>query len=119
MFASYEVATSFPSLTAITGYDLDKSSDVPVMGHNIIQYTCAKYKGKAEVLLGCVRQPLVSEFFWRKVLAAGVQAVEFCGVLWSSVEFCGVLWSSGIWRTSCSGYHWQNIPLSDVLQLTS
>ena len=61
---------------------------------NIIQYTCAKYKGKAEVLLGCVRQPLVSEFFWRKVLAAGVRAVEVCGVLWSSVELCGVLWSS-------------------------
>ena len=33
MFASYEVATSFPSLTAIKGYDLDKSSDVPLMGH--------------------------------------------------------------------------------------
>ena len=49
---------------------------------NIIQYTCAKYKGKAEVLLGCVRQPLVSEFVWRKVLAAGVRAVELCGALW-------------------------------------
>ena len=35
MFASYEVATSFPSLTAIKGYDLDKSSDVPLMGHYI------------------------------------------------------------------------------------
>ena len=35
MFASYEVATSFPSLTAIKGYDLDKSSDVPLMGHSI------------------------------------------------------------------------------------
>ena len=33
MFASYEVATSFPSLTAIKGYDLDKSADVPLMGH--------------------------------------------------------------------------------------
>ena len=38
MFASYEVATSFPSLTAIKGYDLDKSSDVPLMGHlNYVQ----------------------------------------------------------------------------------
>ena len=36
MFASYEVATSFPSLTAIKGYDLDKSSDVPLMGHKEI-----------------------------------------------------------------------------------
>ena len=35
MFASYEVATSFPSLTAIKGYDLDKSADVPLMGHEI------------------------------------------------------------------------------------
>ena len=35
MFASYEVATSFPSLTAIKGYDLDKSADVPLMGHII------------------------------------------------------------------------------------
>ena len=34
MFASYEVATSFPSLTAIKGYDLDKSTYVPLMGHN-------------------------------------------------------------------------------------
>ena len=33
MFASYEVATSFPSLTAIKGYDLDKSTYVPLMGH--------------------------------------------------------------------------------------
>ena len=33
MFASYEIATSFPSLTAIKGYDLDKSADVPLMGH--------------------------------------------------------------------------------------
>ena len=32
MFASYEVATSFPSLTAIKGYHLDKSSDVPFNG---------------------------------------------------------------------------------------
>ena len=52
---------------------------------NIIQYTCAKYKGKAEVLLGCVRQPLVSEFFWRKVLAASRRTS--CGALWCSVEF--------------------------------
>ena len=38
MFASNEVATSFPSLTAIKGYDLDKSSDVPLMGHlNYVQ----------------------------------------------------------------------------------
>ena len=33
MFASYEVATSFQSLTAIKGYDLDKSTYVPLMGH--------------------------------------------------------------------------------------
>ena len=39
MFASYEVATSFPSLTAIKGYDLDKSSDVPLMGLKKNDYT--------------------------------------------------------------------------------
>ena len=39
MFASYEVATSFPSLTAIKGYDLDKSSDVLLMGHETGVFT--------------------------------------------------------------------------------
>ena len=33
MFASYEVATSYPSLTAIKRYDFDESSHVPLMGH--------------------------------------------------------------------------------------
>ena len=33
MFASSEVATSSPSLTAIKGYDFDESSHVPLMEH--------------------------------------------------------------------------------------
>ena len=33
MFASYEIGTSCPSLTAIKRYDLDKSADVLLMDH--------------------------------------------------------------------------------------
>ena len=52
----------------------------------------------------------MSEFFWRKVLAAGVRAVEFCGVLWSFVEFCGILWSSvEFWHLA---YELQRLPLA-------
>ena len=36
MFASYEIGTSCPSLTAIKRYDLDKSADVLLMDHLII-----------------------------------------------------------------------------------
>ena len=33
MFASYEIGTSCPSLTAIKRYDLDESADVLLMDH--------------------------------------------------------------------------------------
>ena len=79
-----------------------------------IRVLLAKYERKVEVLVSCVRQPLVSEFFWRKVLAAGLRAVEFCGALPCPVEPCG-----RAVEPCCSGYHSQNIPLSDLLQLTS
>ena len=56
MFASYEVATSFPSLTAIKGYDLDKSSDVPLMGHEKrCPWVATKYFSRREMPLGGIK----------------------------------------------------------------